>query len=104
MVWDGKFANDMRNDEVNRPHLNVMDPNSSLYGQRVTADMLTEPAMLMRTCSKISLLDGWGLDWTSFWGGQPYVMEYGRDFYIARSAETYLLLAAELRNGNIVKL
>jgi len=102
VVWDGKFANDMRNDEVNRPHLNVMDPNSSLYGQRVTADMLTEPAMLMRTCSKISLLDGWGWTGHHSWGGQPYVMEYGRDFYIARSAETYLLLAeAELRNGNM---
>ncbi|MDR2389039.1 MAG: RagB/SusD family nutrient uptake outer membrane protein [Tannerellaceae bacterium] len=102
VVWEGQFTNDIRNDEVNRPHLIVMDPRSPLFGERVTEEMITSPAVLQRTCSKVALLDGWG--WTQFhqgWGSS-YAMQYGRDFYMARSAETYLLLAeAELRNGNM---
>lgn len=97
-VWRGDFADDMRNAEINLCHPVVMDRNHSLYGQVVTRDMVSEPARLMRVSAKVKMQDDWGWDQHQ---GQPYTTEYGRDWYAARSAETYLFKAeAQWRAGN----
>lgn len=97
-VWRGEFADDMRNAEINLCHPVVMDRNHSLYGQIVTKDMVQEPARLMRVSAKVKMQDEWG--WDSH-QGQPYSTEYGRDWYAARSAETYLFKAeAQFRAGD----
>lgn len=102
VVWEGKFADDIRNSELNRTHLVVTDPNSPMKGQIVTPDMLQDPAACMRTCAKISMADGWGWDSHHSSFGGPYVNQYGRGWYMARTGETYLLLAeAYLRNGDM---
>ena len=55
----------------------------------------------MRVSCKIAMQDGWG--WDSHhvgYIGQPFGFQYGRDNYIARSAETFLLVAeAYMRKG-----
>lgn len=97
-VWRGDFADDMRNAEINLCHPVVMDRNHSLYGQIVTRDMVSEPSRLMRVSAKVKMQDDWGWDPHQ---GQPYTTEYGRDWYAARSAETYLFKAeAQWRAGN----
>ena len=97
-VWRDDFADDMRNDEINLCHPVVIDQNHSMYGQIVTRDMVTEPAKLMRVSAKIKMQDEWGWDPHQ---GQPYSTEYGRDWYAARSAETYLFKAeAQFRAGD----
>lgn len=97
-VWRGDFADDMRNAEINLCHPVVMDRNHSLYGQIVTRDMVSEPSRLMRVSAKVKMQDDWGWDQHQ---GQPYTTEYGRDWYAARSAETYLFKAeAQWRAGN----
>ena len=59
----------------------------------------------MRVSCKIAMQDGWGFtDHHVGYIGQPFGFQYGRDNYIARSSETYLLLAeAYLRNGDAAK-
>lgn len=102
VVWQGDFADDIRNNQLNRCDLVVTDPRSSLKGQVATKDMLKDPASLMRVSAKITSQDGWGFTpgHHQVWGSN-YACMYGRDWYIARSAETYLLLAeAQLRSGN----
>lgn len=102
VVWEGKFADDIRNNELNRTHPVVLDKNSPLKGQIMTPDMVRDPAALMRTCAKIVMADGWGWDDHHSSFGAPFAMQYGRDWYMARSAETYLLLAeAYLRKGDM---
>lgn len=97
-VWRGDFADDMRNAEINLCHPVVMDRNHSLYGQIVTRDMVSEPSRLMRVSAKVKMQDDWGWDPHQ---GQPYTTEYGRDWYAARSAETYLFKAeAQWRAGD----
>ena len=97
-VWRGDFADDMRNAEINLCHPVVIDRNHSLYGQVVTRDMVSEPARLMRVSAKVKMQDDWGWDQHQ---GQPYTTEYGRDWYAARSAETYLFKAeAQMRAGD----
>ena len=101
VVWEGKFADDIRNAEVNRTHVVAVDRRTSIKGQVVTEDMIETPAALMRTCAKVSMADGWG--WTPYHSsfGAQYAIQYGRDLYMARSGETMLLLAeAYLRNGD----
>ena len=97
-VWRDDYAKDMRNEEINLCHPIVLDRNHSLYGQIVTKDMVQEPARLMRISAKVKMQDEWG--WDSH-QGQPYSIEYGRDWYAARSAETYLFKAeAQMRNND----
>lgn len=105
VVWEGDFANDMRNAEVNRTNLVVTDPKSPLMGQVVTPDMVSLPAAVSRTCAKVSGTDGWGWDSHHLeMGFVPYAVMYGRDHYLCRSSETQLLLAeAYLRNGDAGK-
>ena len=97
-VWRDEYADDMRNAEINLCHPVVMDQNHSLYGQIVTKEMVQEPARLMRVSAKVKMQDEWGWDEHQ---GQPYTTEYGRDWYAARSAETYLFKAeAQFRAGD----
>lgn len=101
-VWRDEFADDERNAQINRYDPVVMDQRSPQYLQVVTKDMLAIPAALSRVSGKITTWDlwGWNLDHCSSMG-IPYCDQYGRDWYIARSAETYLLRAeAKLRSGD----
>ena len=101
VVWESQFATDMRNEQVNRCNPVALDEKHSKYGQVVEKEWLAEPSRYMRISHKIALQDSWG--WTPFhsWMNAPFAYQYGRDWYICRSAETYLLLAeAELRNDN----
>ena len=104
-VWKDQFADDIRNNQLNRCDLVVTDPRSTLQGHVITKDMLKDPATLMRVSAKITSQDGWGFTpgHHNVWGSN-YACMYGRDWYMARSAETYLLLAeAHLRNGNVAQ-
>lgn len=101
-VWRDAFAKDDRNAQINRYDPVVMDSKSPQYLQVVTKDMLQVPASLSRVSGKITTWDlwGWNLAHCSSMG-IPYCNQYGRDWYIARSAETYLLRAeAKLRLGD----
>lgn len=78
-----------------------MDQDSPQYLQVVQKEWLKEEALLTRVSGKVTSLDYWGvdLDHAYMWGALYYF--YGRDWYIARSAETYLLRAeAKLRKGD----
>lgn len=101
-VWRDQFSTDMRNEQINRYNPVVMDKKSPYYLQTVTKDMLNDPPALSRVSAKITTWDiwGWNLDHCSSMG-VFYCNQYGRDWYIARSAETYLLRAeAKLRKGD----
>jgi len=101
VVWTGSFAADMRNEQINRCNPVVLDEKHSMYGQVVEKEWLAEPSRHMRISHKITMQDGWG--WTPYhiWNNQTFAYQFTRDWYVCRSAETYLLLAeAELRNGN----
>ena len=101
-VWRDDFAADDRNAQINRYDPVVMDSKSPQYLQVVTKDMLSTPASLSRVSGKITTWDWWGWNkdhMNSF--GAPICNQYGRDWYIARSAETYLLRAeVKYRQGD----
>ncbi len=98
-VWEGKYADDMRNAEINLCHPVVLDTKHPLFGQIVTREMISEPTRLMRVSAKVKMQDEWGWDLNN--QGQPYSTEYGRDWYAARCAETILFKAeAQWRSGN----
>lgn len=100
-LWTGEFANDDRNAQCVNLDPVVIDQKHSLHGQIIKPEMLSDPARYMRYSVKISLNDGWGWTPNNVSMGQPWHRMYGRDWYAARSAETYLLKAeAQLRNGN----
>lgn len=103
-VWAEDLATDDRNNQNIRYNPVVMNQDSPLYMQVVTKDMLSEPASLSRVSGKYTTFDVWGWDLThcAFMGaGVFFCYQYGRDWYIARSAETYLLRAeAKLRKGD----
>lgn len=96
-VWDGVFADDMRNDSVNiTRNFICINQDHSLYGEVVTGNMLNDSARMMPLWSKISMTDEWG--WHS--SEVNHRTQWGRDYYAVRSAETYLLLAeAYMRNS-----
>lgn len=104
VVWEGEFAADDRNDQNIRYNPVVMDPKSPYYLQVVTKDQLFEPAALSRVSGKYTTFDlwGWDLDHCPFMAmGVYFYYQFGRDWYIARSAETYLLRAeAKLRSND----
>lgn len=101
-VWQGDFATDMRNEEVNLCHPICLNKDHSLYGQVVTEDMIDRTNyVLMRISAKVKMQDEWGWDSHHTAYGQSYMIQYGRDWYAARSAETYLIKAeAQFRNGD----
>lgn len=101
-VWRGEFASDDRNSQIVRWDAPCINMDSPYYGQVVTKDMVADPAKLSRMSCKITTWDLWGWNLSqSFSMGAPFCNQYGRDWYIARSAETYLLRAeARLRKGD----
>ena len=104
-VWEDEFADDDRNSQIVRWDPTILDMDSPLYGDghtKVTREMLAQPAQLSRISCKIVMWDDWGWDLAHYsMMGFPYEKQWGRDIYIARSAETYLLRAeAKLRNGD----
>jgi tetratricopeptide (TPR) repeat protein len=113
-LWGGnetsEMWNDMRNSELNysRIHL-VIDKNHSLYGQPITEDMIvfkggdmSDAQIFPMTAKVFNREDLWGFDAAAVSTGVAAI--YGRDKYLVRSAETYLLRAeAYLRNGQVGK-
>ncbi|MBQ6578573.1 MAG: RagB/SusD family nutrient uptake outer membrane protein [Bacteroidales bacterium] len=101
-VWRGDLADDLRNSDIVLWTPVVMDMDSPRYLQPTTKEMLADPAYHARISCKYTTRDlwGWNLSHCSSMGA-PYVNQFGRDWYIARSAETYLLRAeAKLRGGD----
>lgn len=103
-VWEGDLAVDDRNNQNVRYNPVVMTTSSPYYMQPVEKDWLAMPAALSRVSGKYTTFDLWGWDMDhcpmmAF--GVYFCFQYGRDWYIARSAETYLLRAeAKLRGGD----
>lgn len=102
VVWEGVYADDMRNAQVNLCNPIVLDTKHSRYGQVVDKNWLLFPERLSRISVKTCMQDEWGWDISHYsLGPFIHVYQYNRDWYIARSAETYLLKAeAQLRSGN----
>ena len=102
VVWQGDYATDMRNEQVNRCDPICLNVKHSLYGKVVTEDMIDRTNfVLMRISAKVKMQDEWGWDSHHTAYGQSYMIQYGRDWYAARSAETYLIKAeAQFRNGD----
>ncbi len=102
VVWEGQFSDDIRNSQIARCDPVVMERTSKHYGEICKKEWLLFPSALMRVSCKIAMQDGWGWDsHHAFAGVQTFCYQYGRDMYVARSAETYLLLAeAYLRAGD----
>ncbi|MBQ8071102.1 MAG: RagB/SusD family nutrient uptake outer membrane protein [Bacteroidales bacterium] len=101
-VWAGDLAKDMRNDPINicREFI-CLDRDHSRYGTVVKAEELQDPAGMFPLRSKTAMQDDWG--WHSS-AMDEHIAQYGRDWYVVRSAETYLLAAeAYLRDGNAEK-
>ena len=101
-VWEGAFADDLRNSQIVLWTPVVMDSESPLYLQPTTKEMLADQGYHARVSCKYTTWDlwGWNLAHCSSMGA-PYVRQFGRDWYIARSSETYLLRAeAKLRKGD----
>lgn len=101
-VWEGDLANDDRNSQIVLWTPVVMDMDSPLYLQPTTKDMLLDPAYHARVSCKITTQDLWGWDTEHSPGmGSSFYRAFSRDWYITRSAETYLLRAeAKLRKGD----
>lgn len=101
-VWEGELANDLRNSQIVRWDPVVMDSQSPDYLKKVEKEWLADGASLSRVSCKVTTWDLWGWDTSHASSmGIPYCNAYGRDAYIARSAETYLLRAeAKMRSGD----
>ena len=102
VVWEGDFADDDRNSQIVLWTPVVMDSDSPLYLQPTTKEMLADKGYHARVSCKYTTQDlwGWNLSHASSMGA-PFVRQFARDWYIARSAETYLLRAeAKLRSNN----
>jgi len=97
-IWNGDLWNDMRNDPVNTCREFIcLDRGHSRYGTVVKAEELNDPHGMFPLHSKLAMQDDYG--WHSSAMDQ-HTAQYGRDWYVVRSAETYLLLAeAYLRDG-----
>ena len=97
-VWAGEMWNDMRNDPINTCREFIcLDRKHSRYGTVVKPEELNDPDGLFPLRSKMAMQDDWG--WHSSAMDQ-HTAQYGRDWYVVRSAETWLLLAeAYLRDG-----
>jgi len=105
-VWEGDLADDIRNSQVVLWDPEVMDSKTPMYGQKIDPQMLVDPARYTRVSIKTHTDDlwGWNLGHHVAFGSSQYVWQYGRDWYIARSSETYLLLAeAYLKKGDAAK-
>ena len=100
VVWAGNLSDDIRNSQIVRCDPIVLERTSRHYGEICKKEWLNEPSRLGRISCKVTMQDGWGWDTHHDFYGQTFAYQYGRELYVARSAETYLLLAeAYLRNG-----
>ncbi|MBQ6578295.1 MAG: RagB/SusD family nutrient uptake outer membrane protein [Bacteroidales bacterium] len=98
-VWSGDYASDMRNDPINicREFI-CLDRGHSRHGTVVKAEELIDPHGMYPLRAKLAMQDDWGWHTSAM---DQHIAQYGRDWYVVRSAETYLLLAeAYLRDGN----
>ena len=105
-IWEGVYSDDDRNAQINICDPIVLDSRSKYFGQTITPDMLADPARYSRISMKLTLQDQWGFDFehSTAFGTSTCVYQFGRDWYIARSSETYLLRAeAYLKKGNNAK-
>ncbi len=101
VVWEGDFADDIRNAQINLCNPIVLDTKHSRHGEVVRKEWLEFPSTHMRISCKVTMQDNWGWTARHTYANGPYAVMWGRDWYVARSAETYLLLAeAHLRNDN----
>ncbi len=100
-IWDGDYADDMRNSSANiRRQFVCMDPTSSYYGDTVTTDMLDSSTLerLYPIWTKFAPIDDWGYEDLEDGGNRSNMY---RDEYACRLSETYLLRAeAYFREGN----
>ena len=100
-IWNGDYADDMRNSSANiRRQFVCMDPASSYYGDTVTTAMLDQNTLerLYPVWTKLAPVDDWGYEDLDDGGNRSNMY---RDEYACRLAETYLLRAeAYLREGN----
>ncbi|WP_163717673.1 RagB/SusD family nutrient uptake outer membrane protein [Mangrovibacterium lignilyticum] len=100
-VWQGDFAEDIRNSGTNiRREFMCMDPTSSYYGDTVSLDMLDQTTLerLYPIWTKLAPVDDWGYEDLSDGGNRSNMY---RDEYACRLAETYLLRAeAYFRKGS----
>lgn len=100
-IWEGDYANDMRNSSVNiRRKFVCMDPESSYYLDTVTVDMLDQNTLerLYPIWTKFAPIDDWGYEDLDDGGNRSNMY---RDEYACRLAETYLLRAeAYFRKGD----
>lgn len=98
-VWNDTSDLRYQEDVTVRTRFVCMDENHSMYGKYVTKDMLDQnPTNLSKfypMFAKVAPFDEWGYE-----SSDETHMVYNRDYYAARSGETYLLLAeAYLRAG-----
>lgn len=113
-VWGGdnssEFWDDMRNSELNYSRIHLcIDKTHSLYGQPVTEEMIvfkggdmSDGQIFPLTAKVFNREDLWGFSPATLSTGGASI--YGRDKYLVRSADTYLLRAeAYLRNGQTDK-
>lgn len=101
-VWKGDYGKDDRNSQIVRWDPICIDRSHPLYGQHVKPEWVMDGAWLSRMSCKLTTWDRWGWDLVNHSAlGAQFVNQYGRDWYIARSAETYLLRAeAKWRQGD----
>ncbi len=97
-LWDDPTDYRHINDVTWRWSFDCTDPNHSLYGQKVTLDMLLHDNRFSEYAAfscKVVSMDEWPYRTTD-----GRIMRYRHDYYAIRSAEAYLLRAeAYIRNG-----
>jgi hypothetical protein len=101
IIWEGDYADDLRNSQIVLCKPVVMVKDHPLYMQVPDKNLLLEPARYMSLSCKMNYQDMWGFDSHHNSMGANFSKFYGRDTYAVRSADTYLLKAeAQLRAGN----
>jgi len=102
VIWDGDYANDIRNSSVNiRRSFVCMDAPCKYYGDTVTTSMLDANTLerYYPIWTKFAPIDDWGYEDLADGGNRSNMY---RDDYACRLSETYLLRAeAYFRKGDL---